>query len=254
MGVRQVVADAPRIVAIAVAPRGRLGSRVADQLRAVRSVLLLDRDRAVAAEVARIRPELLVLVEVLRRVEIDGERLRARGHLAVARRADERAVLDRCRALGRIETDRNGRAGDLVLVDVGTERRGAPDALEVDFRDLLRVGGSANQDRRRERKHVANQLAHVFFTLRTRVAGLVQARAAARTRDTNLKRRGARVPPNGWLFAPIPAPSLTWSFSAAEWFRRTAATFAVRSLRRAHSRDPARAGRRTRSGARASAA
>src|SRR5690606_39542462 len=78
-----------RIVAIAISPRGGRWRIVADQRIAVAAPEVLDRGGAVAAEVARIAPEVAVLVEVLRREEVDLERLDALRHLPRASRADE---------------------------------------------------------------------------------------------------------------------------------------------------------------------
>ncbi len=68
-----------RIVAVAVAPRRIFRATLADEAGAVRTPLFFDRGRAVAAEVALVGPERLVLVEVLRREEVDGQRLMPSG-------------------------------------------------------------------------------------------------------------------------------------------------------------------------------
>src|SRR5690606_16522125 len=105
-----------RIVAIAVAPRGRRRRIVADQAGAVRAPLLLERDRAVAAEVARIAPEVAVLVEILGREEIDLERLDARRGVAVAGGADAHVRIEG--GTVRAERDRDIRADDFVLAQI----------------------------------------------------------------------------------------------------------------------------------------
>src|SRR5262249_34863968 len=78
-----------RIVAVAVAPRGRARRLVADHALA-RGPLVLDRGRRIAAEVALVGPERAVLVKVLGRVEVGLQRLDARRVIAVAGAADER--------------------------------------------------------------------------------------------------------------------------------------------------------------------
>ena len=68
-----------RIVAVADSPRRRVrgGSLPIDRRRRWRRAASRQPMRAVAAEVARIPPERAVLVEVLRREEVDGQRLDA---------------------------------------------------------------------------------------------------------------------------------------------------------------------------------
>src|SRR5690606_32027300 len=94
-----------------------------------------DRDGAVAAEIARIAPELAVLVKVLRREEIDLERLDTLGHGAVA-----------CGAVEGVRGSVQVRADRLVVADVGPHRHGAPDALEVDVRGVLAKSRRADHD------------------------------------------------------------------------------------------------------------
>src|SRR5690606_32439241 len=75
-----------RVVDLAAAPRGALGRRRADQHARRREVGAphgLQRRRAVAAEVARIGPEVAVEIEVLRGEEVALERHDAVGHFAV---------------------------------------------------------------------------------------------------------------------------------------------------------------------------
>src|SRR5262245_14467535 len=78
-----------------MAPRGSRGIVVHDQRSAHRARVRFDADRAVAAEVTRIAPESLVLVEVLGGEDVDRERLdavwrftAARGFVAVALRPE----------------------------------------------------------------------------------------------------------------------------------------------------------------------
>src|SRR4029079_1988012 len=150
----------PRIVAIAVTPRGLRRPRLADELRAVRSVLLFDRNWAVAAEIAGMGPEILVFVEVLRRIEVDRERRHALGRLTVARGADEVADLDRCEVPGRGENDRETRADVFLVGEVGRERSGTADALEADVGRLLRAGRRRDDHRRGEHKRLEYRAAH----------------------------------------------------------------------------------------------
>src|SRR4029079_14934881 len=67
-----------RVILLAIAPSRRARRVAADRRDAgVRAALGLDRPRAVAAEIALVGPERAVLVEILRREEIDRERLHA---------------------------------------------------------------------------------------------------------------------------------------------------------------------------------
>src|SRR5262249_47431883 len=84
-----------REIAVAVTPGRRRGALVRDQALAVRTPLLFDRGGAVAAEVALVGPERLVLVEILRREEVDGERRDSGRRGSAAGRADERAARTR---------------------------------------------------------------------------------------------------------------------------------------------------------------
>ncbi len=77
-----------RIVAVAVAPRGAARRVIADQRHLVGAPDLLDAHGRIAAVVARIAPQGLVLVEVLGRKDIDGQRFHARRHRAIACRED----------------------------------------------------------------------------------------------------------------------------------------------------------------------
>ena len=141
-----------RIVAVAVAPRGRARRIVADRHDArVPAALCLDGPRAVAAEVARVAPERFVLVEILRREEVDGQRLDAGRARAVPRRP----FVALLRLAVRPGARRAPRADDEIVVGIhlepreigdgilarnrADERRGAADALEADVRHLLRV-------------------------------------------------------------------------------------------------------------------
>ena len=122
-----------RIVAVAMTPGGRRRPVVADRGRRVRAPLLLDAGRAVAAEIAWVRPELAVLVEVLRGEHVDGQRLHALRRRAVMRGADE--IVPRAARDGAVrEHDRDRRARDFVLAQVRGERPAAADALEAGSR------------------------------------------------------------------------------------------------------------------------
>src|SRR5690606_17353421 len=90
-GLERIRADdrLSRIVLVALPPRRGHRRIVADQRLAERTApQLLDARRAVAAEVTLVAPELAILVEVLRREQIDRQRLDSLGHVAVARGAD----------------------------------------------------------------------------------------------------------------------------------------------------------------------
>src|SRR5690606_24187936 len=148
-GLERIRADdrLARIVLVAVAPRRGRRRVIADQRLAERpSPELLDARRAVAAEVARVAPKLAVLVEILRREEIDRQRLDALRHLAVARRADIPPPI-----LARIRRTEQRLCGtdELGIVDVRGERPGPPDALESDIRQLLRGRRASQQDEQR---------------------------------------------------------------------------------------------------------
>ena len=75
-GGERVGADdlAPRIIAIAEAPGGRARRIVADERHLVRAPDLLEADRRIAPVIARVRPELAILVEILRREDVDRQR------------------------------------------------------------------------------------------------------------------------------------------------------------------------------------
>src|SRR5690606_35406969 len=118
-----------RVVAVAVAPRRGARRVVADQTRAVAGPEALDRERAVAAEVARIAPRVAVRVEVVGREQVPLERLDAGRRLARRRRADELPVAEATRA------------DPLEAIDVVRERRRSADADEADVRHLLRARG-----------------------------------------------------------------------------------------------------------------
>src|SRR5690606_20471503 len=81
--------------------------------------------RAVAAEIARIAPQLPVRVKILRREEIPRKRLDARRRFAGARRPDE------------LSAARKARADRLESIDVVLERRRSADAVETDVCRLL---------------------------------------------------------------------------------------------------------------------
>src|SRR5690606_34689677 len=137
-GLERIRADdrLARIVLVALAPwRGRRRVVADHRLTERPAPQLLDARRAVAAEIARIAPELAILVEVLRREEVDRQRLDPLRYLAVARGADvAAAVLARVR---RAEQRLRG-ADELRIVDVRGERPGPSDALESDIGQLLR--------------------------------------------------------------------------------------------------------------------
>ena len=86
-GPERVGADDRRawIVAVAVAPGGAARRILADGGREDRAPLQFEPLRTVAAEVARILPELAILVEILRGEDVDGQRLHAGGRGAVGR-------------------------------------------------------------------------------------------------------------------------------------------------------------------------
>src|SRR5688572_31348731 len=73
-GVRAHYAHA-RVVAVAITPRRRLRRLLADQR--ILAPEILERCGAVAAEVARIAPQLAILVEIRRREKIHRERFDA---------------------------------------------------------------------------------------------------------------------------------------------------------------------------------
>src|SRR5690606_19246012 len=119
-----------RIVSIAVAPRRGARRVAAHEVSVHTGPETFDRERTVAAEVARIAPQVPIRVEILRREEIHRKRLDARRCFAALRQADE--PVPRHRGADRLE-----------LIDVMLERRRATDADETDLRGLLRVRSSA---------------------------------------------------------------------------------------------------------------
>src|SRR5690606_28555985 len=154
-----------RIVAIAMPPRRRGRRILTDQAVAVAAPEILERRRAVAAEVARVAPELPVLVEVFRGEQIDGQRLDAGRRLAVPRRTYEavrlpaRVVRDLALA-GSAETSADRRARHVEIVEVGGKRRASADARETDVGRLLRERGSAEQRSRNEHGKAEGAVRH----------------------------------------------------------------------------------------------
>ena len=158
-----------RIITAAIAPRRASRRIVADDFeehRRDRAPLRLDRLRAVASEVARIGPRRAILVEVLRREEIHGERLDAgrRGaipggahdHIGVARtcaayqrnpqRADEGIALhvrSHALELRRWSATLHGLA--CRRVQRHGERRATAHALEAGICDFLRLAADGDQ-------------------------------------------------------------------------------------------------------------
>src|SRR5690606_23369068 len=145
-----------RIVPIAEPPRRTPRRILADQADAVTAPKILERGRAVAAEIARVAPQLTILVEVGGREDIDLERLDAFRRLAGPRRADE-AVL---RAARIVADPSHRRARELELVQIGNQRSAAADALEARIRDLLSAGQRAHQRHRRQRGHAKCAVLH----------------------------------------------------------------------------------------------
>src|SRR5690606_23384123 len=163
-GLERIRADdrLARIVAIAVPPSGRRRRIVADDARPAPEPgpLLLERARAVTAEVARVAPQRAVRVEVLRREDVDGQRLDSGGDVAVPCASDPLlvALAVRSRASHPMRSDqpvllrqafelggwkvferlarRAERRGNRRI-----ERRTAADADEVDPCGALRFGG-----------------------------------------------------------------------------------------------------------------
>src|SRR5690606_5975535 len=121
-----------RIVAIAEPPRRRSRRIVADQRHLVRAPDLLETDRRVTAVVPRVEPERLVLVEILRREDVDRQRLDSRRHVAVTRGVDRRIPRRYARpgpvpfALGADDVGRYVRVGRPAADALLREARGVP--------------------------------------------------------------------------------------------------------------------------------
>src|SRR5690606_11072340 len=146
-----------RIIAIAMSPRGGRGRVVADDgsAPAGRGPLRFEGGAAVAAEVARVAPELAIAIKVLRREDVDRQRLDAFGRSAVPgsrhallrdaiRSAARRAQRSDHLIPFRIAIDAGGRVGlELGGRSLGqdryrgVERRAAADAHEVELGGLL---------------------------------------------------------------------------------------------------------------------
>src|SRR5690606_35225987 len=137
------------IVAIAVAPRRRRRWILAHQVRAVSAPEILECGGAVTAEIARIAPELAILVEILRREDVDGKRLDTLRGFARPRGAQE-AV--RCTARI-VVVSAHRRTGHVVLVQIGDQRRAPPDAFESRGGHFLGKGQRTGQRQRRKRRH-----------------------------------------------------------------------------------------------------
>jgi len=159
-----------RIVAIAIAPGGGARRIVTNRCTEDRAALHLQSFRTVAAEVARVLPQLAVLVEVLGGEEIDRQRLHPGGCRAVPGGAElERRLASsrrRRRATQRKPHGTDERIAaqllERALQFLGfrerearefrarqRDRKGcaAPDALEAGVRDLLRHRHAAQEER-----------------------------------------------------------------------------------------------------------
>ena len=144
-----------RVITIAVAPGRRRCTCVTDQPCAVRAPLLFDADGTVAAKIAGIAPERAILVEILGREQVDGKRRHARGGVAVAGRAHEGSrCIARRRTTWRPERPLHRCADDLVLPQIGCERRASAYALEARIGHLLRPRRRAERRERDDRAHV----------------------------------------------------------------------------------------------------
>src|SRR5690606_12466381 len=112
----------------------------------------LGRRRDVAAVVARVDPQMTILVEILRREDVDLERLDAFGDRPVPSAADE-AVLIAARLLGDVpelhtriaDAAAPRRAGHVVLVQIREKGRSAPDAFAPRIGNVLSLDGRTEQ-------------------------------------------------------------------------------------------------------------
>ena len=125
-----------RIIAVAEAPGRRARRIVADQRHLVRAPDLLEADGRVAAVIARIEPEVAVLVEVRRREDVVRQRLDAGRNGAVLRREDRRVAF--------------GNAGaDEQAFALGADDEGGLDRIARAAADArLRAGAAAATGRR----------------------------------------------------------------------------------------------------------
>src|SRR5690606_4489128 len=122
-----------RIVAVAVAPGCRLRRVVADQGGAVATPQVLKGSRCVAAEVARISPQGTVLVEVLRREDVDRQGFDTGRCGTTLGAANEFTLATLAHAAA------HSRAGGRVGIGVGKQWRATAHAAEVGLRILLRL-------------------------------------------------------------------------------------------------------------------
>src|SRR5690606_409203 len=140
-----------RIVAIAVPPRGRRRRVVAYHSAAgIRAPLFLARNRAVAAKVARIAPQVPILVEIFRREEIDRERLDAFRRLAVAGGANQPAA----------GIPLHAGPDDLVLAKVRRHRGAAADTDKIELSCLLSSRRSPEHGRHGHRRRLPSGCPH----------------------------------------------------------------------------------------------
>src|SRR5690606_17330410 len=137
-----------RVVALAIAPCGRSGIDGRSAASALPEIL--DRDRAQAAEVARIAPEPSVGIEVAGREEVALER------------DDAFRGVRRSRRSAAAETEAEPEATEAasrVVARVVQQRRRAPDALETDVgRSLRQRGAGRERGRNAEREPLESTL------------------------------------------------------------------------------------------------
>src|SRR5688572_28414587 len=124
-----------RVIAVAESPGCRARRIVSDQRHLVGAPDLLEADRRVAAVIARVEPEIAVLVEVLRRENVVRQRLDAGRNGAVLRREDRRV------ALGDAGTD------EQALAFGADDHRGSKRIPSAAARARLRTGSGACERR-----------------------------------------------------------------------------------------------------------
>ena len=168
---------------VAQSPRGRARRIAADHRDGIGAVLVLEPLRAVAAEVARILPELAILVEILRREQIDGQRLDAGRHGTVP-----------CRTHGKVNRFA-GRAGAARGAARGRTHRtdeGISNQIFLHLRGFLRCqlpagkerGLTLDRQRDRERRTATDAPeAGIHHELRGAFSGGAESEQQQRQRD-----------------------------------------------------------------------
>jgi hypothetical protein len=125
--------------------------------------LLLYGDGTVTAEIAFVIPEFPVLVKIPGCEQIHRQRFDPGRCGAITRRADETLGITNWSAGSEAQGD--GRARNLILVDIRGQRRAPADALEIHLCRLLRLCVCSREDCRRQPDYLTYAVLHKFSHL-----------------------------------------------------------------------------------------